>query len=79
MMRLDARQREQVAGLLSYLAASLPEGFSLQGASLGNLILVGAYLHHGFNLYAAVEHMSKLLQVEGSVWHRRSLVLAGGV
>ena len=67
MMRLDARQREQVAGLLSYLAASLPEGFSLQGASLGNLILVGAYLHHGFNLYAAVEHMSKLLQVEGTV------------
>ena len=67
MMRMDASQRKQVADLLGYLAARLPEGFSLQGASLGNLILVGAYLHHGFNLYAAVEHMSTLLQVEGTV------------
>lgn len=67
MIRLDAEQRRQVCFLLKLFFEHIPDGFSLRGASVGNLLLVGAYISSGCDLYTAVEAVAKLLQVEGTV------------
>ncbi|MBQ4132831.1 MAG: GAK system CofD-like protein [Desulfovibrionaceae bacterium] len=67
MLRLEDERRIQVMHWLSAFIKHMPDDFSLKGASLGNLLIVGAYLALGRDLYAAVEEISELLQVEGAV------------
>lgn len=49
------------------VAAAMPAGFDLRGASVGNLVLVGAYLRHERRIDAAVEAVARLLRVRGRV------------
>ena len=67
MLRLDDERRRQVMHWLDSFLMHMPDDFSLKGASIGNLLIVGAYLALGRDLYAAVREVSKLLQVEGRV------------
>jgi len=50
-----------------YFADAMPEGFDLRGASIGNLVLCGGYLHHGRRLDPVVSLLSRLAGVRGRV------------
>lgn len=67
MLRLEDARRGQVTRWLEAFLRHMPDDFSLKGASIGNLLIVGAYLALGCDLYAAVHEISSLLQVEGTV------------
>ncbi len=66
MRKLEPGLREKVAFNFARVIEKLPWDFDLRGASVGNLLLVGSYLHYNdFNL--AVEDFSSFLQIEGIV------------
>ena len=65
MLRLTEEQRKQISHWLYTFLENMPDDFSLKKASLGNLLIVGAYLALGRDLYAAAAAISDLLQVEG--------------
>jgi CofD-related protein of GAK system len=52
---------------LRMFAERMPSGFDLRGASIGNLILAGGYLHHDRDIDAVLFLFSKLVQVRGRV------------
>lgn len=47
--------------------AAMPNGFDLRGASLGNLVLTGAYLRQGRCLAPSVALLSELVEAQGQV------------
>jgi CofD-related protein of GAK system len=59
--------RKIVRTHLGFAAQALPEDFSLQGASIGNLVLVGGYLNQGRHLDPVIYMFSKLAEVRGTV------------
>jgi CofD-related protein of GAK system len=61
-------QRELILGRLAWLAERLPAGFSLAGASLGNLFLAAAYLRAGRRLGPAIALLSRLVRARGQVF-----------
>lgn len=65
--KLEPEIRERVAVNFAKVMNQLPTNFDLRGASIGNLLLVGAYLRLGCNLNAAVKEFSDLLQIVGVV------------
>lgn len=67
MRRLSSDAREQVQLNFASVMSALPANFDLRGASVGNLLLTGAYLRHGCNFNAAVEDFSQLLEIVGEV------------
>ncbi len=52
---------------LREVAAAMPAAFDLRGASVGNLVLVGAFLRHERRIDAAIEEVARLLGVRGHV------------
>ncbi len=52
---------------LEFFRDAMPEGFDLQGASIGNLILTGGYLNYQRHLDPILYLFSKLLAVQGIV------------
>jgi CofD-related protein of GAK system len=52
---------------LEHFRASMPTGFDLRGASIGNLILAGGYLHHNRELEQVTFLFSKLVAAKGIV------------
>lgn len=67
MRRLSSDAREQVQLNFASVMAALPASFDLRGASVGNLLLTGAYLRHGRDFNAAVQDFSHLLEIVGEV------------
>lgn len=65
--KLEPEIRERVAVNFAKIMDQLPSNFDLRGASIGNLLLVGAYLRLGRDLNAAVKEFSDLLQIVGVV------------
>ena len=65
--KLEPEIRERVAINFAKIMNQLPANFDLRGASIGNLLLVGAYLRLGRDLNAAVQEFSDLLQIVGVV------------
>lgn len=60
------KQRSICQQLRSFLAA-MSDGFDLSGASIGNLVLAGAYLTNGRRLGASVQMLSSLVEAQGRV------------
>lgn len=52
---------------LGYFLDAMPAGFDLRGASVGNLVLTGGYLHAGRRLEPALELFSTLVEARGVV------------
>lgn len=52
---------------LDIVYQSMPRGFDLAGASIGNLVLTGAYLENAHSLDAVIDLYSKLARVRGTV------------
>lgn len=52
---------------LRYFLEQMPETFDPRGASLGNLIMAGGFLHHGRRLEPVLLFLSRLLRVRGVV------------
>jgi CofD-related protein of GAK system len=65
---LAGEQRELIQGRMAWLAERLPGGFSLAGASLGNLFLAADYLRAGRRLGPAVALLSRLVRARGRVF-----------
>jgi len=59
--------RRLIRTQLEYFKQALPEGFQLQGASIGNLILTGGYLNNHKHLDPIIFLFSKLVGVLGTV------------
>lgn len=67
MRKLSASLRDKLTANFSRVMRFLPSDFDLQGASIGNLLLTGAYLRLERNLNKAVKEFGELLQIEGTV------------
>jgi CofD-related protein of GAK system len=63
---LPAGMRRSVCTHLHAFVARMPARFDLQGASVGNLVLAGAYLDAG-GLDAALDQFSRLVEARGIV------------
>ena len=59
--------RQQICAQLARVYAELPTDFDFCGASVGNLVLAGAYLGHDRDLDAALALFSELVSVQGTV------------
>ena len=59
--------RQRCVDWLQHARSALPSAFPLPGASLGNLVLAGAYLACGRDLNAAIAGYAELLNVRGVV------------
>ena len=59
--------RRLIRTQLGYFQEAMPEGFELQGASIGNLILTGGYLNNHKHLDPIIFLFSKLVGVLGTV------------
>jgi CofD-related protein of GAK system len=56
-----------ICGHLRYFLEQMPDDFDLRGASVGNLILTGGYLHGGRRLEPVIKLFSKLVKARGVV------------
>lgn len=65
--RVARPMRDLIARHLGYFAQQMPCDFDLRGASIGNLVLVGGYLHNGRDLETVLFLFSKLAGVQGIV------------
>ncbi len=59
---------EAVRGDMRQFLAACPQELNLEKASVGNLLLIGAWLRLNRDLYAALEQWSDLLGARGHVW-----------
>lgn len=59
--------RRAIEGHLRHLCDVAPSSLDLRGASVGNLVIVGAYLHRGRDIDAALSEYAELVQVRGRV------------
>ncbi|MFG6178603.1 GAK system CofD-like protein [Halomonas sp. THAF12] len=59
--------RQLICHQLGYFRESMPAGFDLRGASIGNLILAGGYLNNHQQLDPIIFLFSKLVHVRGTV------------
>lgn len=59
--------RERIQSHLGDFLANMPPSFDLRGASLGNLILAGGYIHNHHDIDAVIVSFSKLVAVRGVV------------
>ncbi len=59
--------RQLIRDQLGYFREAMPEGFDLRGASIGNLILAGGYLHNQKHLDPIIFLFSTMLNVRGTV------------
>ncbi len=59
--------RTMICDHLGYFVQAMPNDFDLRGASIGNLILAGGYLHNHQDLEPVVYLFSKLVNVQGTV------------
>jgi len=64
---IPAALKLPISQSLRRLVDQLPPSFDLQGASIGNLILAGAYIQHGHSLNQTLKFFVDLLKVEGTV------------
>ncbi|MBQ7585581.1 MAG: GAK system CofD-like protein [Desulfovibrionaceae bacterium] len=64
---VDSSKASFLCTCLHLLLQKLPSNFVFQGASLGNLILAGLYLHNNREFSPTLEYMKKFLQVRGTV------------
>lgn len=67
MVDIPKPLRQQICTQLQSVHAQLPSDFNLRRASVGNLILAGAYLSHDQDLDAALGLFSELVSVQGTV------------
>lgn len=67
MERLPEPMGGVIRGHLRYFLESMPADFDLRGASVGNLILTGGYLHGGRKLIPVIQLFSKLVKARGVV------------
>jgi CofD-related protein of GAK system len=59
--------RSLICNHLGYFLEKMPAAFDLRGANIGNLILVGGYIHHHRELDAIIHLFSELIRVRGVV------------
>ncbi len=59
--------RENIKSHLRFFREAAPPAFTLAGASIGNLILTGGYLHHGRRLDPVIDLFAKLVAARGVV------------
>ncbi len=59
--------RKIIRNHLRFFLASMPEGFDLREASIGNLILVGGFLNNERHIDPVVFMFSKLVEAKGTV------------
>ncbi|MGB0732779.1 MAG: GAK system CofD-like protein [Pontibacterium sp.] len=64
---VEAAIREVIIGYLTDFIAAMPPEFDLRGASIGNLVLAGGYLHHGRDLRKILTLFADILGVQGRV------------
>ncbi|MBB3141648.1 GAK system CofD-like protein [Halomonas organivorans] len=64
---IPSPMRQLTCHQLGYFRESMPEGFDLRGASIGNLILAGGYLNNHQQLDPIIFLFSKLVHVRGTV------------
>lgn len=67
MKALEAQRRDALRQYLETFLAAMPTDFDLRGASIGNLVLAGAYLEGGRRLGASVRILSDLVETRGEV------------
>jgi len=59
--------QQLICNQLGHFYDSMPEGFDLRGASMGNLVLTGGYLHHQRELDQIAFMFTKLVSARGIV------------
>lgn len=59
--------RRLICTQLKSFAENMPGDFDLRGASIGNLILAGSYLHSDRNIDSVIDLYSRLAEVRGQV------------
>ena len=64
---LPSPMRRIVRTHLRVFAERMPDGFDLRGASIGNLVLAGGWLHHEGDLQSVLYLFSKLVEARGLV------------
>ena len=64
---LPSPMRRIVRTHLRVFAERMPHGFDLRGASIGNLVLAGGWLHHEGDLQSVLYLFSKLVEARGLV------------
>lgn len=67
VLTLSREDREVILFYLQYLYPRLPQNFSLAKASIGNLFLLGLYLHKQKDLNSFLEFSHTFLQIKGLV------------
>jgi len=65
--RIPDPMRKIVRNHLAMFQQSMPDGFDLRGASIGNLVLAGGYLANRRHLDPVIFMFSNLVQVRGTV------------
>ncbi len=56
-----------ICELLASFQLAMPQDFDLRGASIGNLILAGGFLHHQRDLRPVIAQFSEMVYVHGTV------------
>lgn len=64
---IPAPMRQLIQTHLRLFLENMPSSFDLRGASIGNLLLAGGYLHHKRDMDAVIYMFSKLVEVRGLV------------
>ncbi|MBQ7738355.1 MAG: GAK system CofD-like protein [Desulfovibrionaceae bacterium] len=64
---IDSDIANHLAFCLDFLLQRLPANFNFQGASLGNLILAGLYLHNNRDFGPTLDYLKRVLGVKGTV------------
>ncbi|MEE3359262.1 MAG: GAK system CofD-like protein [Pseudomonadota bacterium] len=67
MQDIQGPIQSEVLGLLHDFLHIAPDDFDYRGASVGNLILTGAYFRCGRQLAPAIEQMARLVDIQGRV------------
>ncbi|MBF0264627.1 MAG: YvcK family protein [Gammaproteobacteria bacterium] len=65
---IEQRLSHVVLGYLKKFAYSIDENFDLRNGSIGNFVLVGAYLAHNKDINSAIYVFRKLCHIQGHVW-----------
>lgn len=65
---VDPNLREVIVNYLRTFEDKLPEGLDLRYGSIGNFVLVGAYLSHGENINTAIYVFRQLCSIKGGVY-----------
>lgn len=67
MADIPAPMRDEISAYFERFRQLMPADFNLRGASLGNLLITGAWLHFDRRIEPALQAVSRLLKARGTV------------